>query len=356
MSSGIGGLPWLTAIIHDRLHPPADPQPDLSNRTVLITGANTGVGFEAALKFVALGAAKVILGVRSLKKGEDAKVSIEARTGRKGVVEVWGVDMGDYGSLRGFVGRVERVDVAVLNAGVARMGFEEGGYGWESTLQVRDAVNTLSTTLLAILLLPKLRASKTASFTPVLELVSSGNHTQVLIADSARKADSPLEVYNSPTTYDGLNQYSISRLFLQFIQTGLVHHIGPVSQSHVEVVTVCPGATKSELARGDLPFALRVFQKVFYTLLMKPTEQGARTPAPTLTGPENEKLQQKVWQDVLRILRKDVPEVDGVLASVAASKNSIRESRTDFAIVVFLGEIDAPTAHSFGTPVVIQNP
>ncbi|KAF2162386.1 hypothetical protein M409DRAFT_58479 [Zasmidium cellare ATCC 36951] len=349
--SGIGTLPWLLAIAHDRLHPPPDPKPDLTNRTILITGANTGVGFEAALKFVSLNASRVILAVRSLSKGETARTEIEKRTGRKGVVEVWALEMGDYASIKDFVGRVEReverLDVAVLNAGVAKLGFEAGQYGWEGTLQV----NTLSTALLALLLLPKLRASRTADSTPVLELVSSGNHTQVQINPSAHTAPSPLEVYNSPTAYDGLAQYSISKLFLQFFQTGLVRHLGAsVQQAGVEVVTICPGATKSELARGDLPLALRVFQKVFYYVLMKPTEQGARTyvggvelkgrghggffrygrvdePAPTLTGPENEKLQEKVWEDILRILRKDVPEVDGVLASVAAATSEEGRSK-----------------------------
>lgn len=232
-------------------------------------------------------------------------------------------------------------------------------------------INTISTALLAILLLPKLRASATSSYTPVLELVSSSNHTQVAISPTARTAPSPLEIYNDPSTYNPIIQYSISKLFLQFIQTGLVKHLGPVETAKAEIVTVCPGATKSDIARGEFPWPLRVAQKLFYYVFMKPTEQGARTyvggvclegkghgafyrwgrvdayvfpfvssshrsglgravadvylsgrPAPTLVGPENEKLQEKVWEDVLRILRKDVPEVDAILSSVAAVSTS----------------------------------
>lgn len=140
--SGIGGLPWLLALLHDRLRPPPSPSPThLTHQTILITGSNTGVGFAAALKLVQLNAARVILAVRSIEKGEDAKAKIERVTGREGVVEVWECDMGDYGSLRGFVERMERevegLGVVVLNAGVARMGFERAAYGWEGTLQVR---------------------------------------------------------------------------------------------------------------------------------------------------------------------------------------------------------------------------
>ena len=68
--------------------PPQDTKPSFKGRNILITGANVGLGFEVAVKFVQLGADKVILGVRTLSKGETARRQIEERAGRKGVVEV----------------------------------------------------------------------------------------------------------------------------------------------------------------------------------------------------------------------------------------------------------------------------
>lgn len=62
------GLVWHMA--RDRFVPPKDFKPDFTGRTVIVTGANTGVGFEAAVKFVALGAEKVILACRTISKGE----------------------------------------------------------------------------------------------------------------------------------------------------------------------------------------------------------------------------------------------------------------------------------------------
>jgi hypothetical protein len=50
----------------------ADPQSSFAGRNVLITGANTGFGFEAAVKTARLGASQVVLGVRDLRKGERA--------------------------------------------------------------------------------------------------------------------------------------------------------------------------------------------------------------------------------------------------------------------------------------------
>ncbi|KAK4234271.1 hypothetical protein C8A03DRAFT_37961 [Achaetomium macrosporum] len=57
-------------------HPPADPTVSFAGKTVLVTGTNTGLGFEAAVKYAALGASRLILGVRSADKGEAAKQHI----------------------------------------------------------------------------------------------------------------------------------------------------------------------------------------------------------------------------------------------------------------------------------------
>lgn len=64
------------------------------------TGANIGLGKEAARHFVQLNAAKVIIACRSVEKGENAKQDIESTTGRKGVVDVWQLDLQSYDSVR----------------------------------------------------------------------------------------------------------------------------------------------------------------------------------------------------------------------------------------------------------------
>ncbi|KAF2159978.1 hypothetical protein M409DRAFT_60381 [Zasmidium cellare ATCC 36951] len=330
----------MAAMIRDRISPPTDVKPSFKGRNVLVTGSNVGMGFEAAVKFAALGAERLILGVRSLKKGEDAKAEIERRTGKKGVVEVWRLDMGDYESIKAFAKRVdselEHLDVACLNAGVAHFEYETSQYGWDATLQI----NTISTALLSTLLLPKLKASKTGGSVPLLQLVSSNAHVYVAsVKDGARKADSPLQFYSDRENFNGFPQYAISKLFLQFVQAGLIKSLGPVEKAGVEVVTICPGATKSTLSRDDFSIAVRLLLKLFQAILRKPTEQGARVymvsadmagkghggfysygkiqePAATLVGVENEKLQEKVWEDVLKALRKDEPQVDTFLAHI----------------------------------------
>jgi len=143
-----------------KLFPPAQVTTSFADQTVLVTGSNTGVGYQAALKYVQLGASTVILGVRSLGKGQQAASAIEATTDRKGVVRVWELDMSRFTSVDEFARRVDRelprLDIAVLNAGVLDQGYKVSPDGWETMLQV----NLLSTMLLALLLTPKLKASR----------------------------------------------------------------------------------------------------------------------------------------------------------------------------------------------------
>lgn len=72
------------------------------NQIIIVTGANSGLGFEAATHFVRLNASRVILDVRSKTKGEAAKALIESATDRRGVVEVWELDMASYTSIKSF--------------------------------------------------------------------------------------------------------------------------------------------------------------------------------------------------------------------------------------------------------------
>jgi len=65
------------------------PSSNWEGKTVVVTGANVGLGLEAGRHFVRLGAGKVILAVRSLDKGKRAQNSIEDSTARNHGVEVW---------------------------------------------------------------------------------------------------------------------------------------------------------------------------------------------------------------------------------------------------------------------------
>ncbi len=94
--------------------------PDQSGRQIVVTGANSGTGREAAKRLAAAGA-HVVLAVRSPEKGERAKAEIEAEV-PGATLEVRRIDLADLASVRAFAqGMIDDgrpVDTLVNNAGV----------------------------------------------------------------------------------------------------------------------------------------------------------------------------------------------------------------------------------------------
>jgi retinol dehydrogenase 12 len=114
---------FLPTFFHSQIFvTPPYPESDLTGKSVIVTGANTGLGKEAARHFVRLNATKVILGCRNLDKGEAAKQDIESTTKRSGVVDVWQLDLQDYANVKAFAKRaqtLDRVDIVIENAGIS---------------------------------------------------------------------------------------------------------------------------------------------------------------------------------------------------------------------------------------------
>lgn len=210
------GLSTLAGMWWSRKHPPKDFQVSFAGKIVLVTGANTGLGFEAATKYVALGADKLILAVRSAAKGEEAKKRILERTGRRsGQVDIaiLTVDLTDFASVQGFVRNLrhetQHLDVALLNAGLANPKFEQSPTGWEMAVQV----NVLSTALMAVLLLPLLRTTAAARGNEVhLTFVNSHGHNMVQRDWCESAGGSLLKAANEKEKWDVARSYSMVKL------------------------------------------------------------------------------------------------------------------------------------------------
>lgn len=85
------GSPLLTTLRYD---PPAGL---LEGRTVVVTGANAGLGLETAVHLARLRPARMIMACRSLERGEKAKGVVVERSGiEAGRVDVWEVDMASF--------------------------------------------------------------------------------------------------------------------------------------------------------------------------------------------------------------------------------------------------------------------
>lgn len=120
--------------------------PDLTGRTVVVTGASSGIGFVTARELGRAGA-RVVLAVRDPEKARHAVA------GLPGNFDIWRLDVSDLTSVRGFAGSwTGPLDVLVNNAGVMDLPAARTVDG----LDVQTATNVLGPFLLTRLLLPRI--------------------------------------------------------------------------------------------------------------------------------------------------------------------------------------------------------
>ena len=156
---------------------PKLPTQSFTGRTVIVTGANSGLGLEAARHFYRLNSARLILPVRTTAKGQDAKEYILQNIPQRSepdAIETWLLDLSSTESTLAFDVRVRtdlpRLDVLINNAGINSPEWKVYE-GYEQAVQV----NVLNTFLLALSLLPKLEAT-VAEKEPHLVIVTSEAH------------------------------------------------------------------------------------------------------------------------------------------------------------------------------------
>jgi retinol dehydrogenase-12 len=92
---------------------------NLSKSTVLITGANSGLGFEAAREILHSKPERLILAVRNIEKGNAARKVLENAKPSGTKIDVRKLDQSSLKSVQDFVKELEgdKVDIAILNAG-----------------------------------------------------------------------------------------------------------------------------------------------------------------------------------------------------------------------------------------------
>ena len=258
-------------------HPPNDPTVSFHSKTVLVTGANTGLGFEAALKYATLGAAKLLLAVRSIDKGNAAKAQIVQRTGfNADAISILQVDLGNFASVHRFVtdlnSSVDYIDVALLNAGLAAPKFSRSEEGWEMAVQV----NVLSTALMALLLLPKLRATVEARRSLVhLTFVNSISHADVKREWFGDKT--LLTAANDETLFDTRRNYGMVKLLGMAAMHGVADAAAKgFNGDSIVVNSCCPSLCKTDLGR-EFGIGMKVMIMGMQALLARTAEQGSRT-------------------------------------------------------------------------------
>ncbi|MBW3695169.1 SDR family NAD(P)-dependent oxidoreductase [Vibrio sp. T187] len=234
-------------------------------KTILITGANAGIGFEAARQLALQeGVQKIYLGCRNASKAQDARNKLIEITGRD-IFEIIILDVSDSKSVRNAVTQLESsVDAVVLNA---------GGTGGRAPHQLtKDGVTNIfaANVLGHVVLVEELiqrqlvtstilyAGSETARGIPKMgvakpELVSASVEEFASIANGSKfgaKAD-PLDVYGTIKLTGTLWMSSMAR-----------------QHPHLRFITMSPGGTTGTNGMDDLPFLKKLFFKYVGGLLM----------------------------------------------------------------------------------------
>ncbi|KAJ9419516.1 hypothetical protein FOXG_07120 [Fusarium oxysporum f. sp. lycopersici 4287] len=270
---------------------PLPPRDTFDGQTVLVTGGTGGLGLATAKHFATLGAAKVIITYRNKPRAETARQQIETAARAAGrervVIETMELDLTCYSSCISFVEKLVRrttsIDVVILNAGTFNSEFIMSPDGWEETIQA----NTLSTALLAILLLKWMKAGRQNRQTPAnLVFVSSGRHLTPDISEwpEWEKRDGGILLHykdasNWPSTGVPDAMYATSKLLLMYVFEEICKlAVDAKGEPQVIVKSVCPGICNTDLSRALKKRSLvaRMAIPVVMSIIGKSPEIGAR--------------------------------------------------------------------------------
>jgi retinol dehydrogenase 12 len=237
---------------------------DLSGRSFLVTGGNTGIGLATATVLAARGG-RVTITSRSAAKGQAAVAGITAATGSTRVSWLQ-LDLADLASIRQsaqeFLDRGEPLHVLINNAGLAgQRGLTADGF------ELAFGVNHLGTFALTTALLDHLAASSPAR----VVTVSSDAHYAARGIDftTARRRTRSLT---------GLPEYQVSKLANVLFSQELARRLAGTG---VTSYALHPGVVASGIWHR-IPWPVRPL----VTRRMLTTEEGARTSLHCAASPE----------------------------------------------------------------------
>jgi NAD(P)-dependent dehydrogenase (short-subunit alcohol dehydrogenase family) len=269
----------------------------MADKTVIVTGANAGIGKATAIDMAQRGA-RVIMACRDMKRGEAALKDIVAETGSKRVV-LKQLDLASLKSVRKFADDINKnepeLHVLINNAGLA---YPPQQSKTEDGFELTMGVNYLGHFLLTNLLLDLLKKSAPSR----IVVVASSVH-QMLTKEF--KFDN----INSEKFYDQWDAYGQSKLACILFTRELAKRL-EAEGSGVTINALHPGVMETELVKNFSNAVVMFFINLGMYFLSKSMEQGAQT-------------------SIHLAVSKDVKGVSGLYFSDCKVKEPSKEAQDD---------------------------
>ncbi|MCB0846571.1 MAG: SDR family oxidoreductase [Bacteroidetes bacterium] len=245
--------------------------PNLSGKVAIITGANSGLGFESALEMARKGAT-VILAVRNLGRGRAAldKITTELEGGS---LEQMKLDLSDQESIKQFVNdfnqKYDRLDILLNNAGIMAVPQGKTAQGFELQL----GVNHLGHFALTGLLMDKL-------------LSTPGSRVVNVSSKAANGGKMNFDDLMSEEKYSPIGAYSQSKLANLLFTFELQRRLEEVGAGTI-ALAAHPGGSKTNLANAsDFGPFFRFIMNNFMMKLVQEAEKGALPQLFAATAPD----------------------------------------------------------------------
>lgn len=250
----------------------AKDMPDQHDRVVVITGANSGVGYESALAFAKKGA-RVVMAVRSTEKGERARQDI-LKIVPTATLDIVPLNLGSLKSVHDFADALtscyDRLDILMNNAGIMVPPYGKTADGFETQF----GTNHLGHFALTGLLLPILLKTPDSR---IVNVSSSAYALGRMDFDNLQAEKG----YRPPAAY------SQSKLANVLFTLELQRKLEAAGAATISVVSQ-PGYARTNLQNNPHPFSLMDY--TVYPLLRRfmsqPAELGAESQLYAATAPD----------------------------------------------------------------------
>ena len=235
-------MSFLAAFIYRQfIHEPPIPTASFREKTVIVTGASSGLGLEACRWMVRLGVSQIILACRNVDKGEAAAKELQTSAAcPSDTLKVWHLDLSSYASVNAFSDRVKaelpRLDVLIANAGLGTRTFRMTEDNEETI-----TTNVVAMSLLAFLLHPKLCETAT-KYNTQTHITVTGSELYEVASFKERKAPAGqlFATLNDKSKANMSDRYNVSKLLAVFVVKQIAA-LSPLSSSGVIVNCVAPG-------------------------------------------------------------------------------------------------------------------